>query len=188
MGLEIKRASLWLRVGAGICIAFACISFVGLAVSISTPRLFDKYFSALLLLNTVNAAVMMMIVGGMCVKLSKSYFKNTFGSRLTAKLALTMAIIALVPTLTLFIISSTFISRSSNDWFGNQVETALDAGVNITQGILARQQKATQEFAREVADSLSSTPPSMMMNDLLKKLEDHPGTEALVLKIGRAHV
>lgn len=181
MGLEIKRASLWLRVVAGICIAFACLSFVGLAVSISTPRLFDKYFSALLLLNTVNAAVMMTIVGGMCVKLSKSHFKNTFGSRLTAKLALTMAIIALVPTLTLFIISSTFISRSSNDWFGNQVETALDAGVNITQGILARQQKATQEFARAVADSLSSTPPSMMMNDLLKKLEDHPGTEALVL-------
>lgn len=181
MGVEIRYASRWLRTIFGICIAFACLSFVGLAISITTPKLFDKYFSVLLLLNTVNATVMMLIVGGMCIKLSRNFLRNTFGSRLTAKLALMMAIIAIIPTLILFFISSTFISRSSNDWFGLQVESALDAGVNITQGILARQQKTTQEFARDMADSLSSTPPSLMMNDLLKKLEDHPGTEALVL-------
>ena len=177
----MKRASFGLQIISGVCIVFACLSFMGLVVSMSTPKLFDRYFSALLLLNIVNTTVMMFIVGGMCIKLSRNLHLKEFGSRLTAKLALTMASIALVPTLILFTISSTFISRSSNDWFGKQVENALDAGVNITQGILARQQKLTQQFAKDVAESLSSTPPSMMMSDLLKKLENHPGTEALVL-------
>lgn len=57
---------------------------------------------------------------------------------MTAKLALTTALISVVPTLTVYAISTAFISRSLQDSFSPRVEASLDAGVRITQEMLAK--------------------------------------------------
>lgn len=179
--MRIKHPTHRFRYAAITAVLFACLSFVGLAVSILNPRFFDTYFPFLLVLNILVTAALMLVVGTMCVRLTGNYVRNRFGSRLTAKLALMMALISVVPTIIVFAISTAFINRSMDNWFGIRVENALEAGVNITQGILARQQQSAQENAQHFAESLANTPPSLMMHELLSLLENHSGTEALVV-------
>mgnify|MGYP000378335269 FL=1 len=154
---------------------------LGLAISLFNSKLFDKYFPFLLVLNAFIAAVLFCVVTTLCLRLARRQRQKQYGSHMTAKLALTTALISLVPTLTVYSISTAFISRSLQDSFSPRVEASLDAGVRITQEMLAKQEQTTQKLAREFADELSATPTSLMLHDLLKLLEPHPGTEALVL-------
>ena len=177
----------WLRYSILLGGSFAAIALFGLAISLFNAHLFERYFPLLLVLNTVIAAILFFVVVTMCVRLRRRWKLKQFGSHMTAKLALTTALISVTPTLTVYSISTAFISRSMNDSFSVQVEEALNAGVHITQDILAKHEQNTQTLAKQFAQSLASTPPSLMMHDLLKLLENHSGTEALVMtNTGRA--
>ncbi len=171
----------WLRYSTLIAISFASVAMLGLAISLFNSKLFDKYFPFLLVLNALIAAVLFCVVTTLCLRLARRQRQKQYGSHMTAKLALTTALISLVPTLTVYSISTAFISRSLQDSFSPRVEASLDAGVRITQEMLAKQEQTTQKLAREFAEELSATPTSLMLHDLLKLLEPHPGTEALVL-------
>ncbi|MDY4163045.1 MAG: ATP-binding protein [Sutterella sp.] len=171
----------WLRYSVLISATFASIALLGLMLSLSDPRLFDRYFPFLLVLNVMIAGILIVVVAAMIIRLTRSYRQKQFGSRMTARLACITAIISVIPTATVYILSSAVISRSTDTDLNSRVETALDAGVHITQGILARRQNDAEALARQFAQSLSSTPVALMMNDLLKLLENHSGTEALVL-------
>ena len=171
----------WLRYSTLIAISFASIAMLGLAISLFNPKLFDRYFPFLLVLNAVIAAVLFCVVTTLCLRLARRQRSKQYGSHMTAKLALTTALISVVPTLTVYAISTAFISRSLQDSFSPRVEASLDAGVRITQEMLAKQEQSTQELARDFADALAGTPNSLMLHDLLKLLEPHSGTEALVL-------
>lgn len=177
----------WLRYSLLLGGSFATIALFGLAISLFNAHLFERYFPLLLVLNTVIAAILFFVVVTMCVRLRHRWKLKQFGSHMTAKLAITTTLISVTPTLAVYSISTAFISRSMNDSFSLQVEEALNAGVHITQNILARNEQNTQAIAKQFAESLASTPPSLMMHDLLKLLENHSGTEALVLtNAGRA--
>lgn len=171
----------WLRYSTLIAISFASIAMLGLAISLFNPKLFDRYFPFLLVLNAVIAAVLFCVVTTLCLRLARRQRSKQYGSHMTAKLALTTALISVVPTLTVYAISTAFISRSLQDSFSPRVEASLDAGVRITQEMLAKQEQSAQELARDFADALAGTPDSLMLHDLLKLLEPHSGTEALVL-------
>lgn len=177
----------WLRYSILLGGSFAAVALFGLAISLFNAHLFERYFPLLLVLNTVIAAILFFVVVTMCVRLRRRWKLKQFSSHMTAKLALTTALISVTPTLTVYSISTAFISRSMNDSFSVQVEEALNAGVHITQDILAKHEQNTQTLAKQFAQSLASTPPSLMMHDLLKLLENHSGTEALVMtNTGRA--
>ena len=160
----------WLRYSVLISATFASIALLGLMLSLSDPRLFDRYFPFLLVLNVMIAGILIVVVAAMIIRLTRSYRQKQFGSRMTARLACITAIISVIPTATVYILSSAVISRSTDTDLNSRVETALDAGVHITQGILARRQNDAEALARQFAQSLSSTPVALMMNDLLKLL------------------
>ena len=161
----------WLRYSTLIAISFASIAMLGLAISLFNPKLFDRYFPFLLVLNAVIAAVLFCVVTTLCLRLARRQRSKQYGSHMTAKLALTTALISVVPTLTVYAISTAFISRSLQDSFSPRVEASLDAGVRITQEMLAKQEQSTQELARDFADALAGTPDSLMLHDLLKLQE-----------------
>ena len=105
----------WLRYSTLIAISFASIAMLGLAISLFNPKLFDRYFLFLLVLNAVIAAVLFCVVTTLCLRLARRQRSKQYGSHMTAKLALTTALISVVPTLTVYAISTAFISRSLQD-------------------------------------------------------------------------
>jgi PAS domain S-box-containing protein len=173
--------SRWLRFSIIFGSAFGALALIGLTISLSEPRFFDRYFPALLVINGAVALVLLVIVAAMVFRLWRRYRARQYGSRMAAKMALVTALIAVIPTAAVYGISAAFLSRSYDASANARVEAALDAGVSVTQEALARQQKATQELSESFARSLEGTPNSQMLRALMKLLEDQPGTEALVM-------
>ena len=171
----------WYRYCVTLAVVFVTVSLLSFGLSLSDDRLFEQYFPFLLILISVITFVLTVVLVQMLARLLRSYRQKQFGSRMTAKLGLSTALIGILPAIAVYAFSSTLVYKTSDEELSSRVETALDAGVHITQGILARSQKSAETLARQFAQSLSGTPVPLMMNDLLRLLENHAGTEALVM-------
>lgn len=170
----------WLRYLFIAALAVAGISLFGLAATSSDSKLFEKWFPVLSIVNRAIAVLLFAVVVAMIVRLWQRIRAGEFGAHMTSKLAGVMALIVLIPCITIYIVSNVFISRSIDSWFDVRVERALDSGVTITRGILTEQQKQTELAARHMAEMLANTPASLIMSDLMHLLEGRQNMEALV--------
>lgn len=156
------------------------LSLFILAATSTDSTLFERWFPALLMVNRAIAVMLFGIVVAMTVRLAQRMHGHEFGANMTAHMATRTAVLALVPCLLIYFVSSVFISRSIDSWFDVRVEKALDSGVTITRGILVQHQLETEAAARSIAARLTNTPAPLIMPELLKALEERPGVEALV--------
>ena len=170
----------WLRYLFIAALALAGISLFGLAATSSDSKLFEKWFPVLSIVNRAIAVLLFAVVVAMVVRLWQRIRAREFGAYMTSKLAGDIALIVLIPSLTIYVVSNVFISRSIDSWFDVRVERALDSGVTITRGILTEQQKQAELAARHMAEMLVNTPTSLIMTDLMHLLEGHQNMEALV--------
>ncbi len=170
----------WLRYLFIAALALAGISLFGLAATSSDSKLFEKWFPVLSIVNRAIAVLLFAVVVAMVVRLWQRIRTREFGAYMTSKLAGVIALIVLIPCLTIYVVSNVFISRSIDSWFDVRVERALDSGVTITRGILTEQQKQAELAARHMAEMLVNTPTSLIMTDLMHLLEGHQNMEALV--------
>lgn len=170
----------WLRYLFIAALALAGISLFGLAATSSDSKLFEKWFPVLSIVNRAIAVLLFAVVVALVVRLWQRIRAREFGAYMTSKLAGVIALIVLIPCLTIYVVSNVFISRSIDSWFDVRVERALDSGVTITRGILTEQQKQAELAARHMAEMLVNTPTSLIMTDLMHLLEGHQNMEALV--------
>ena len=170
----------WLRYLFIAALALAGISLFGLAATSSDSKLFEKWFPVLSIVNPAIAVLLFAVLVAMVVRLWQRIRAREFGAYMTTKLAGVIALIVLIPCLTIYVVSNVFISRSIDSWFDVRVERALDSGVTITRGILTEQQKQAELAARHMAEMLVNTPTSLIMTDLMHLLEGHQNMEALV--------
>ena len=61
---------------------------------------------------------------------------NIFGSKIARRLALMFTLVAVLPGLFLFGVSTQFITHSINSWFGNDTKEALERGVSLSKSAL----------------------------------------------------
>ena len=62
--------------------------------------------------------------------------RHMLGSHIARRLAMMFALVAVLPGLFLFGVSSQFISYSINSWFGNDTAQALDSSLNLSKSAL----------------------------------------------------
>lgn len=170
----------WLRVVFFTALGLAGLSLFVLAATSSDSKLFERWFPVLLIINQAIAAALFVVVSAMAFRLIQNVRNRVFGAKMTARLALTVAGMDLIPCALIYFVSSVFISRSIDSWFDVRVEKALDSGVTITRGILTEQQQQIEVQAQHMASLLTNTPVSMILPELLKQLENRPNQEALV--------
>ena len=170
----------WLRVVFFTALGLAGLSLFVLAATSSDSKLFERWFPVLLIINQAIAAALFVVVSAMAFRLIQNVRNRVFGAKMTARLALTVAGMVLIPCALIYFVSSGFISRSIDSWFDVRVEKALDSGVTITRGILTEQQQQIEVQAQHMASLLTNTPVSMILPELLKQLENRPNQEALV--------
>lgn len=170
----------WLRVVFFTALGLAGLSLFVLAATSSDSKLFERWFPVLLIINQAIAAALFVVVSAMAFRLIQNVRNRVFGAKMTARLALTVAGMVLIPCALIYFVSSVFISRSIDSWFDVRVEKALDSGVTITRGILTEQQQQIEVQAQHMASLLTNTPVSMILPELLKQLENRPNQEALV--------
>jgi nitrogen fixation/metabolism regulation signal transduction histidine kinase len=116
--------------------ALALIFLFLLAQATDNQALYERNYTRLLVLNTVVAAILLLVIAWVVWRLFKNLQQGRFGSRLLVRLVLVFALVGVLPGLLIYAVSYQFVSRSIEGWFNEKVETALEAGLNLGRSSL----------------------------------------------------
>src|SRR5260221_10460768 len=113
--------------------------------------------------------------------MARSYRARVFGTRLTLRLFLRFAAVALLPGLIVYAVSVQFITRSIESWFDVKVDAALEGGMNLGQQAIDQMLLELQKKARALAVELADTPPAQLVPQLERARLQAGVQEAIVV-------
>ncbi len=92
------------------------------------------------------------------IKLIVDRRKRVLGSKLRTKLALFFIIFSLLPSILLFFTATTFLTKSSENWFSVPVENSLQESLVVAQVYYKNASDQALHFARQIRKPFSSPP------------------------------
>ncbi len=101
-------------------------------------------FNILLLLSLSSVVFRQLLL------LYRDHRNRIFGAKITRRLVVMFAIVAVVPGLFIFAVSAQFISQSINSWFGDETTEALERGVQLSQTTLDTTLKQVAKKSKSV--------------------------------------
>jgi len=164
--------------------ALAGVLLFLLATASGNTTVFAQHYPLLLGLNAALAGLLAALVAWQIRGLWRRYRARAFGSRLTVRLLLLLALMAIVPGALVYTVSVQFLSKSIESWFDVKVDAALEGGISLGQSALDQMQAELQARARAIAVELGDRPPSQQVA-VLGRLRDQAGVqEAVVVSAG----
>ena len=167
-------------VGAGAVLALSLVLLFLLTQATGNRELYERNYGRLLVLNIAVAALLLMVIGWIVLRLYFRLRQGRFGSRLLVKLAAIFALVGLMPGLMIYVVSYQFVSRSIESWFDVKVEGALDAGLNLGRATLDAMAADLASKTRQSAAQLSEAPDSSA-GLALERLRDQLSASDVVL-------
>ena len=162
----------------------AAVGLFLLASASADTTLFAGQYSLLLALNAGLAALLAALLAIRLVILARRYRARVFGTRLTLRLLLRFAAIAVLPGLVVYAVSVQFITRSIESWFDVKVDAALEGGINLGQQAIDQMLVELQGKARAMALELADRPAPQIMAQLERLRAQAAVREAVVLTAG----
>ncbi|CAM5469178.1 histidine kinase OS=Eoetvoesiella caeni OX=645616 GN=DFR37_107122 PE=4 SV=1 [Eoetvoesiella caeni] len=164
--------------GAAVVSALALLAL--LVWSTGNASRYAQQYDVLLLLNGVFAVTLVSWVLVLAARLLRQLRRRQFGARLTARFALSFALIGVLPGALIYVLSVQFMSRSIESWFNVRVDTALEAGLNLGRAALDNQLNDLNTRARDIANKLANTTDTDMAGAITRLRESGGVAEALV--------
>ena len=138
--------------------AIALLLLALLSVATSNTVFFDNYFIWLYAANVIIGICLTIVILSLVIVIAIRWRKGRFGTRLVAKLAMIFALVGVVPGLILYGVSLQFVSRSIETWFDVQVESALDAGLELGRVTLRVAQEEILAEGNYIAEQIVQVP------------------------------
>jgi nitrogen fixation/metabolism regulation signal transduction histidine kinase len=161
--------------------AVSALALLGLLVwSTGNASRYAQQYDTLLVLNGVFAVALIFWVLVLTARLLRQIRRRQFGARLTSRLALSFALIGVLPGALIYVLSVQFMSRSIESWFNVRVDTALEAGLNLGRAALDSQISDLTARARDIAAKLASSSDSDMALSITTLREASGVGEAMV--------
>lgn len=160
--LRSSRAFRW-----GMFVAVAVIMAIGIVLMFLLTQatgnrdLYERNYGRLFVINVAVAALLLLVIAWMAVRLASRLRQRKFGSRLLVKLAAIFALVGFLPGLLIYVVSYQFVSRSIESWFDVKVEGALEAGLNLGRVTLDTLANDLANKTRSAAQELADTPAAM---------------------------
>jgi len=167
--------------------ALAGVLLFLLATASGNTSVFASHYPLLLGLNAALAALLAALVAWQIRNLWRAYRQRAFGSRLTVRLLLLLALMAVAPGALVYTVSVQFLSKSIESWFDVKVDAALEGGINLGQSAIDRMLAELQAKARGMALELADRPPSQQVV-VLSRLRDQAGVQEAVIVSGSGRV
>ncbi len=152
-----------------------------LAAASANTSIFASHYPLLLILNAVIAAALLGLVGYQLVTLRRALKGRVFGSRLTFRLLLLFAVLAVVPGALVYTVSVQFLTKSIESWFDVRVDTALESGLSLGRSALDNMLGDLRGKARVMALELSDLPPVAQPKALDRMREQAGVDEASII-------
>ncbi|HYY62814.1 MAG TPA: ATP-binding protein, partial [Burkholderiales bacterium] len=140
-----------------------------------------QQYPLLLALNAAFAAMFAALVIYQLGAMARRYRARVFGTRLTLRMFLRFAALAVLPGLIVYAVSVQFLTRSIESWFDVKVDAALEGGMNLGQQVVDQMLIDLQTKARTMALELADIPAAQLVINL-ERLRLQAGVqEALVI-------
>ena len=123
----------------------------------SNTALFTQNLQLLLYLAGAMALGLMALIVYQLLTLRRKLRERVFGSKLTLRLVLVFALMALIPGGLVYAISFQFLQRSIESWFDVRMDESLRAGLNLAQNALANSRDQLAQKAETMAQSLANS-------------------------------
>ena len=167
-------------IGVAAMVVLSLVLLYLLTQATGNRELYERNYALLLGLNVAVAALLVMVIGWIAIRLLVRLRQGRFGSRLLVKLAAIFALVGLVPGLMIYVVSYQFVSRSIESWFDVEVESALAAGLNLGRATLDTLAADLANKTRQASTQLAEIPDSMV-GFSLERLRDQLAASDVVL-------
>ena len=161
----------------------AAVGLFLLATASGDTSLFARHYPLILLLNAALAGLLAGLVAFQLLAMARRYRARVFGSRLTLRLLLRFAALAVLPGLIVYAVSVQFLTRSIESWFDVKVDAALEGGINLAQQAIDQMSLELQVKARAMALELADRPAPQVAAQL-ERLRAQAGVQEAVLVSG----
>ena len=164
--------------------ALAGVLLFLLATASGNTTLFAQHYPLLLGLNAALAGSLAALVAWQIRGLWRRYRARAFGSRLTVRLLLLLALMAVVPGALVYTVSVQFLSKSIESWFDVKVDAALEGGISLGQQAIDQMLGDMLSKARSIAGEIGDQ-PAVQQVSLLGRLRSQVGVqEAVIVNAG----
>ena len=143
-----------------VCAAIGAVTLYLLATASSNTALFAQHYPLLLALNGGLAACLAMLLAFQLYGLRKKLKAGIFGAKLTLRLVMLFALVAVLPGALVYGVSVQFVAKSIESWFDVRVEKALEGGLNLGRSTLDNLLKDLTQKADAMAVSLAVRQPA----------------------------
>ena len=170
-----------------VCAVVGAVTLYLLATASANTALFAQHYPLLLALNGGLAACLALLLGYQLYALRQKLKAGVFGSKLTLRLVMLFALVAVLPGVLVYGVSVQFVARSIESWFDVRVEKALEGGLNLGRTTLDNLLKDLIKKADTMAGSLSVRPVSEHLA-ALNTLREQAGAQEATLFTPRGKV
>jgi nitrogen fixation/metabolism regulation signal transduction histidine kinase len=145
----------------------------------SNTTLFTQNYPALLGLGGLLSLGLMLLIGYQLLVLRRKLKERVFGSKLTLRLMVVFALMALVPGGLVYAISFQFLQSSIESWFDVRMDKALEGGLNLARSTLDSSLRELGHKAEGMAQSLATV--QAVEPATLSRLREQYGVEEATL-------
>ncbi len=141
---------------------------------------FTQNYRLLIGLGIGLAVGLMALICYQLLVLRRKLRERVFGSKLTLRLMVVFALMALIPGGLVYAISFQFLQRSIESWFDVRVDESLKGGLNLAQSALANSRDQLAQKAEAMAQALASS-QAVEAATLNRLREQHSVEEATLM-------
>jgi nitrogen fixation/metabolism regulation signal transduction histidine kinase len=145
------RALIFLCVVAGAALVYL------MSEASANTTFFTQNYRLLIGLGGGLSLGLMALIGYQLMLLRRKLRERVFGSKLTLRLMVVFALMALIPGGMVYAISFQFLQRSIESWFDVRVDESLKVGLNLAQGAMQNSLKELGEKAETMANALATS-------------------------------
>jgi PAS domain S-box-containing protein len=149
--------------------------------SANTPW-FSSDLPLLLALGVGVVLILMLVVGYQLLLLRRRVNARVFGSKLTLRLVLLFALVAVLPGALVYAVSVQFLSRSIESWFDVRVDKALEGGLSLGRANLDSMLKELRRKADAMTLVLAERTTARQLATLNMLREQAAVNEATLLR------
>jgi len=163
-----------------LCVGLGAVALFLLATVSANNALFAEQYPLLLVLNGAVVLMLTGLVVYQLLTLRRKLKSGVFGAKLTLRLVLLFALMAVLPGALIYGVSVQFLARSIDSWFEVRVDKALEGGINLGRGTL---DGLLQDFTAQ-AEAMAlelSTHPAVEQLAALNALRARAGAQEAML-------
>ena len=164
-----------------VAAVLAAVLLFVLATATANVAFLARHYALLLGVNIAAAAGLAGLVAWQVVALVRKLRARVFGSRLTLRFLLLLALMAVVPGAVVYTVSVQFLVRSIETWFDVKVDAALEGGISLGQSAIDQMLGELQAKARGMSLDLGDRSVGQLPLQLNRLREQAGVQEAVVV-------